>query len=169
MARQLPFHMLTSPITRGCPWWILLWSYIGANWTSKLGDTCPEQGCLDMSISAVLRRMLTQKHQCSQPTSWVGMLGQKHQCSQHNSLEQGCPEQRHQCSISIGLLILFNCNWMVPDVVPSKTIHYRFLILRSPGSLIRHLLSKCYKDKGTWRQETIVHIIDTGVTVFEVN
>ena len=52
MARQLPFHTLTSPITKGCPWWMLMWSYVGANWTSKLGDTSPEQGCLDMSISA---------------------------------------------------------------------------------------------------------------------
>ena len=97
------------------------------------------------------------------------MLGQKHQYFQPISSEQGCPGQWHECSIPTGLLILSNCNWMVPDMVPSRTIHYRFLILRSLSTLIRHLLSKCYKDKGTWRQSTIIHIIDTGVTVFEVN
>ena len=38
---------------------------------------------------------------------------------------------------------------MVPAVVPSRIIHYRFLILRSLSTLIRHLLTKCDKDKGT--------------------
>ena len=35
---------------------MLMWSYVGANWTSKLGDTSPEQGYLDMSIRANLSR-----------------------------------------------------------------------------------------------------------------
>ena len=56
MARWLLFHMLTSSTTRGCPWRMLLWSYIVAIQTSKLGDTSPGQGCSDMSISAVLSK-----------------------------------------------------------------------------------------------------------------
>ena len=52
MARQLPFHALTSPTLR-CPWRMLLWSYVGATRTSKLGDTSLGQGCSVMSISAI--------------------------------------------------------------------------------------------------------------------
>ena len=53
MVRQLPFHALTSSTAMRCPWRMLLWSYVGAIQTSKLGDTSPGQGCSDMSISAV--------------------------------------------------------------------------------------------------------------------
>ena len=130
MARQLPFHALTLSDTERCPWW------------TKCSCVVP--------ISHLTRGHLLRAR----------MLENKHQCSQPISSEQGCPEQRHQYSIPTGLLILFNCNWMVLDVVPSRTIHYRFQILRSPSTLIRHLLSRCYKDKGTWRWGTIIHIIE---------
>ena len=53
MARRLPFHALTSPTLRRCPWRMLLWSYVGATRTSKLGDTSLGQGCSVMSISAI--------------------------------------------------------------------------------------------------------------------
>ena len=151
MARQLLFHALTSPTPRRCPWRTLLWSYVGATRTSKLGT--PLQG-KDAQIWASV-------------PSRARMLLQRHQCSSSTTLGQGCSGQRHQCSISIGLLVLLNCNWMAPNVVPTRTIHHRFLILRSPSNLTRHLCLWC-KDKSTWRQP-VVYIVETGVTVFEVN
>ena len=122
-------------------------------------STILEQGCSG------------QRHQCiSAPPSTIleqGCSGQRHQCSPSTTLGQGCSDQGHQCSILIGLLILLNCNWMTPDVVPTRTIHHRFLILRNPSNLAMYLCLWC-RDKNTWRQPT-VYIVETGVTVFEVN
>ena len=95
------------------------------------------------------------------------MLSQRHQCYPLTILGQGCSDQEHQCSISIGMLILLNNVWMTPDVVPTRTIHHRFLILKKPSDLTMYLCPWC-KDKSTWRQ-SIVYIIETGITVFEVN
>ena len=119
-------------------------------------STTLEQGCF------------RQRHQCSPSTTLEqGCFRQRHQCSPSTTLGQGCSEQRHQCSISIDLLILLNCNWMAPDVVPTRTIHHRFLLLRSPSNLTKHLCLWC-KDNSTWGQP-VVYIVETGVTVFEVN
>ena len=118
--------------------------------------TILEQGCSD------------QRHQCSPSTTLgQGCSDQRHQCSPTTTLGQGCSDQGHQCSISIGLLVLLGCNWMASDVVPTRTIHHRFLILRNPSNLAMHLCLWC-KDKSTWRQP-IVYIVETGITVFEVN
>ena len=111
-----------------------------------------EQGCFHREASVpLLARMLPQRHQCYPSTT----------------LGQGCSDQGHPCSISIGTLLLLNYIWMTPDVVPTKTIHYRFLILKKPSNLTMYLCPWC-KDKSTWRQP-IVYIIETGITVFEVN
>ena len=95
------------------------------------------------------------------------MLSQRHQCYPLTILGQGCSDQEHQCSISVGMLILLNNVWMTPDVVPTRTIHHRFLILKKPSDLTMYLCPWC-KDKSTWRW-SIVYIIETGITVFEVN
>ena len=112
----------------------------------------PEQGCFHREASVpLLARMLSQRHQCYPLTT----------------LGQGCSDQEHQCSISIGILILLNNVWMTPDVVPTRTIHHRFLILKKPSNWTRYLCPWC-KDKSTWRR-SIVYIVETGITVFEVN
>ena len=95
------------------------------------------------------------------------MLSQRHQCYPLTILGQGCSDQEHQCSISIGILILLNNVWMTPDVVPTRTIHHRFLILKKPSNLTKYLCPWC-KDKSTWRR-SVVYIVETGITVFEVN
>ena len=95
------------------------------------------------------------------------MLSQRHQCFPSITLGQGCSDQGHQCSISIGMLILLNYIWMTPDVVLTRTIHHRFLVLKKPSNLTKYLCPWC-KDKNTWRQPT-VYIIETRITVFEVN
>ena len=84
-----------------------------------------------------------------------------------NYLRAGVSDQEHQCSISIGILILLNNVWMTPDVVPTRTIHHRFLILKKPSNWTMYLCPWC-KDKSTWRR-SIVYIVETGITVFEVN
>ena len=53
-------------------------------------------------------------------------------------------------------------------MVPSRTLHHGFLILRNHSNLLRHLLFK-YRDKSTWRYEPIVFVISTGDTIFKVN
>ena len=75
------------------------------------------------------------------------MLPQRHQCSLSTTLGQGCSDQGHQCSISVGLLILLNYNWMTPDVVPTRTLHHRFLILRNPSNLAMYLCLWCREKK----------------------
>ena len=95
------------------------------------------------------------------------MLPQGHQCFPSTTLGQGCSDQGHQCSISIGMLLLLNFIWMTPDVVPTRTIHHRFLILKKPSNLTMYLCPWC-KDKSTWRQP-VMYIVETGITVFEVN
>ena len=90
-----------------------------------------------------------------------------HQCYPSTTLGQGCSDQGHQCSISIDTLLLLNYIWMTPDVVPTRTIHHRFLILKKPSNLTMYLCPWC-KDKSTWRQP-IMYIVETGITVFEVN
>ena len=121
--------------------------------TSTEGYQChPEQGYFHREVSVPLL---------------ARMLPQGHQCYPSNTLGQGCSDQGHQCSISIGTLLLFNYIWMTPDVVPTKTIHHRFLILKKPSNLTMYLCPWC-KDKSTWRQP-IVYIVETGITVFEVN
>ena len=106
----------------------------------------------------------TERHQCHYQQ---GMLPQRHQCYPSNTLGQGCSDQGHQCPISIGILLLLNYIWMTPDVVPTRTIHHRFLILKKPCDLTMCLCPWC-RDKSTWRQN-IVYIVETGITVFEVN
>ena len=124
--------------------------------TPVLPSTTLEQGCSD------------QRHQCSPSTTLgQGCSDHRHQCSPLITLGQGCSDQGHQCSNSIGLLILLGWIWMAPDVVPTRTIHHRFLILRNPSNLAMYLCLWC-KDKSTWRQP-IVYIVETGITVFEVN
>ena len=57
---------------------------------------------------------------------------------------------------------------MTPDYgSPSRTIHHRFLILKKPSNLTMYLCPWC-RDKSTWRQP-MVYIVETGITVFEVN
>ena len=149
----------------------------------------PEQGCFHRGISAI-RRMLPQRGISaitSKDTSTEGisaisskdasteasvpllarMLPQGHQCFPSTTLGQGCSDQGHQCSISIGMLLLLNYIWMTPDVVPTRTIHHRFLILKKPSNLTMYLCPWC-KGKSTWRQP-VVYIVETGITVFEVN
>ena len=135
--------------------------------------TILEQGCSNQghqcSQSATLEQGCSvQRHQCSiSSTIGQGCPKQRHQCSPPITLGQGCFDQRHQCSISIDLLILLNCNWMTPNVVPTRSIHHRFLILRNPSNSAMYSCLWC-RDKNTWRQPT-VYIVETGVTVFEVN
>ena len=125
----------------------------------------PEQGYFHREVSVPsLARILPQKVSV---LSRARMLPQGHQCYLSTTLGQGCSDQGHQCSISIGTLLLLNYIWMTPDVVPTKTIHYRFLILKKPSNLAMYLCPWC-KDKSTWRQP-IVYIVETGITVFEVN
>ena len=95
------------------------------------------------------------------------MLPQRHQCYPSITLGQGCSDQEHQCSISIGTLLLLKYIWMTPDVVPTRTIHHRFLILKKPSNLTMYLCPWC-RGKSTWRHP-IVYIVETGITVFEVN
>ena len=92
--------------------------------------------------------------------SQARMLPQKHQCFPATTLEQGCSDYGHQCS-------QLNCIWMTPDMVPTRTIHHRFLILKKSSNLTMYLCPWC-RDKSTWRQP-IVCIVETGITVFEVN
>ena len=135
--------------------------------------TILEQGCSvqrhQCSISSTIGQGCpNQRHQCSPPnTLRQGCSNQRHQCSPPITLGQGCSDQRHQCSISIDLLILLNCKGMTPNVVPTRSIHHRFLILRNPSNSAMYSCLWC-KDKNTWRQPT-VYIIETGITVFEVN
>ena len=125
----------------------------------------PEQGCFHREVSVPsLARILPQKVSV---LSRARMLPQGHQCYPSTTLGQGCSDQGHQCSISIDTLLLLNYIWMTPDVVPTRTIHHRFLILKKPSNLTMYLCPWC-KDKSTWRQP-IVHIVETGITVFEVN
>ena len=125
----------------------------------------PEQGYSHReSISAVSSRDASTEASVPLPAR---MLSQRHQCYPLTTLGQGCSDQEHQCSISIGMLILLNNVWMTPDVVPTRTIHHRFLILKKPSNLTMYLCPWC-KDKSTWRQ-SIVYIVETGITVFEVN
>ena len=111
-----------------------------------------------------LARILPQKVSV---LSLARMLPQKHQCYPSTTLGQGCSDQEQQCSLSIGTLLLLKYSWMTPDVVPTRTIHHRFLILKKPSNLTMYLCAWC-KGKSTWRQP-IVYIVETGITVFEVN
>ena len=124
----------------------------------------PEQGYFHTEVSVPSLRYFHRRYQCYLEQ---GMLPQGHQCYPSTTLGQGCSDQGHQSSISIGTLLLLNYIWMTPDVVPTKTIHYRFLILKKPSNLTMYLCPWC-KDKSTWRQ-SIVYIVETGITVFEVN
>ena len=138
----------------------------------------PEQGYFHTEVSVPsLARYFHRRYQCyleqgcfhreASVPLLARMLPQGHQCYPSTTLGQGCSDQGHQCSISIGTLLLLNYIWMTPDVVPTKTIHYRFLILKKPSNLTMYLCPWC-KDKSTWRQ-SIVYIVETGITVFEVN
>ena len=124
-----------------------------------LARILPQRG-----ISAILSKDASTE--ASVP-SLARMLPPRHQCFPSTTLGQGCSDQGHQCSISIGMLILLNYIWMTPDVVPTRTIHYRFLVLKKPSNLTKYLCPWC-KDKSTWRQ-SVVYIVETGITVFEVN
>ena len=125
----------------------------------------PEQGYFHREVSVPsLARILPQKVSV---LSLARMLPQKHQCYPSTTLGQGCSDQEHQCSLSIGMLLLLKYSWMTPDVVPTRTIHHRFLILKKPSNLTMYLCPWC-KGKNTWRQP-IVYIVETGITVFEVN
>ena len=152
IVRQLLYHTLTLPDTKRCPWWTK-YSCKVPKWSS---NSC-EQGCFDRSISA-LSQTLQSKDVWTRasvlPTSltWAGMS-----------------KLRHQYSIQAELLILLSYkSWMVPDMVPSRTVHHRFLILRSHSNLIRHLICK-YKDKGAWRHKPTIYVIHTEDIVFEIN
>ena len=139
----------------------------------------PEQGYFHREVSVPSRaRILPQREGISAISSkdastevsvplLARMLPQGHQCFPSTILGQGCSDQGHQCSISIGILLLFNYIWMTPDVVPTRTIHHRFLILKKPSNLTMYLCPWC-KGKSTWRQP-VVYIVETGITVFEVN
>ena len=150
----------------------------------------PEQGCFHRGISAIPSKdastegisAITSKDTSTEGISAISskgasteasvpllarMLLQGHQCFPSTTLGQGCSDQGHQCSISIGMLLLLNYIWMTPDVVPTRTIHHRFLILKKPSNLTMYLCPWC-KGKSTWRQP-VVYIVETGVTVFEVN
>ena len=136
----------------------------------------PEQGCFHRGISAT-----TSKDTSTEGISAISskdasteasvpllarMLPQGHQCFPSTTLGQGCSDQGHQCSISIGMLLLLNYIWMT-HVVPTRTIHHRFLILKKPSNLTMYLCPWC-KGKSTWRQP-VMYIVETGITVFEVN
>ena len=97
---------------------------------------------------------------------WARMLPQKHQCSCQPPKGKGVLT-KNTSALSQLILLLFNYIWMTPDVVPTRTIHHRFLILKKPGNLTVYLCPWC-KGKSTWRQ-SVVYIIETGFTVFEVN
>ena len=131
-------------------------------------DTSPQQGCLDKGISAeeecldrsisALSQMLQSKNVWTRASVLLTSL-----------IWARMSKQRHQCSIQAGLLILLSYkSWMVPNIVPSRTVHHRFLILRSHSNLIRHLICRC-KDKGTWRHKPIVYVIHTEDIVFKIN
>ena len=140
MARRLPFHALTSPILRGCPWRTLLWSYVGAIRTSKQGHLSRAgmlwhehqylywQGYHHREVSVPpLARIFCKEYQCY--------------------LEQGCFHRSisalHQPPKGRGvltkntsaptqlMLLLLNYIWMTPDVVPTRVIHHRFLYWRN--------------------------------------
>ena len=117
-----------------------------------------------------------QRHQCSISTIIEqGWSKHKHQCSTSNTLSKGDLTKRHQCSLlnkgvlatdtSVPHINYSTNNWMTPDVVPTRTVHHRFLLLVKPSTLV--MCSWC-RDKITWRQ-TIEYIIETGFTVFEMN
>ena len=132
------------------------------------GQGCPNQRHQCSPPITLGQGCPNQRHQCSPPiTLGQGCYNQRHQCSPPIISGQGCSDQRHQCSISIDLLILLKCNWMTPNVVPTRSIHHRFLILRNLSNSAMYSCLGC-KDKNTWRQPT-VYIIETGITVFEVN
>ena len=134
--------------------------------TSTEGYQChPEQGYFHRRYQCYLEQGCF--HREASVPLLARMLPQGHQCYPSNTLGQGCSDQGHQCPISIGTLLLLNYIWMTPDVVPTKTIHHRFLILKKPSNLTMYLCPWC-KDKSTWRQ-SIVYIVETGITVFEVN
>ena len=138
----------------------------------------PEQGYFHREVSVPSRARILPQRGISAISSrdasteasvplLARMLSQRHQCYPLTILGQGCSDQEHQCSISIGMLILLNNVWMTPDVVPTRTIHHRFLILKKPSNLTMYLCPWC-KDKSTWRR-SVVYIVETGITVFEVN
>ena len=136
--------------------------------TTILEQGCSNQGYQCSQSTTLEQGCSVQRHQCSiSSTIGQGCPKQRHQCSPPITLGQGCSNQRPQCSISIDLLILLNCNWMTPNVVPTRSTHHRFLILRNPSNLAMYSCLWC-RDKNTWRQP-IVYIIETGITVFEVN
>ena len=131
-----------------------------------------------MSISTITGKdTSTERYQCHPEQGYfhrevsvlsqARMLPQRHQCYPSTTLGPGCSDQEHQCSPSIGTLLLLKYSWMTPDVVPARTIHHRFLILKKPSNLTMYLCPWC-RDKSTWRQP-IVYIVETGITVFEVN
>ena len=113
---------------------------------------------LQRCISATISKDII--HRDESVLSQARMLPQKHQCFPATTLEQGCSDQGHQCS-------QLNCIWMTPDMVPTRTIHHRFLVLKKPNNLTIYLCPWC-RDKSTWRQP-MVYIVETGITVFEVN
>ena len=131
-----------------------------------------------MSISAITGKDTIHREVSVLPQARIPSI-ERYQCY----LEQGCfprsisaPHQppkgrgvltKNTSAPSQLMLLLLNYIWMTPDVVPTRTIHHRFLILKKPGNLTMYLCPWC-KGKSIWRQP-VVYIVETGFTVFEVN
>ena len=92
---------------------------------------------------------------------------------------------RHQCSswarmpenmasvLSLQLTErLYNMvSTVLPDMIPLRTVHHRFIVLRRPIKILRRYHKHECRDKGTWRCECniVIYVINTGETVYEKN
>ena len=83
------------------------------------------------------------------------------------------PELRHQCSYSLsGDCVLTHYNfWMVPDMVPTRSVQHRFVIYKRLCKSISRNCNFLKKDKGTWtcNYTAVLYVINVGETVFERN
>ena len=60
---------------------------------------------------------------------------------------------------------------MLPDLVPMRTVHHRYIVLKKPTSLAPKGQAQECKDKGTWRckYKITIYVVNTGETVYEKN
>ena len=83
------------------------------------------------------------------------------------------PDLRHHCSYRPpGDCVLTHYSfWMVPDMVPTRSVQYRFVIYKRLCKSISRSCKFNDKDKDTWKCKytAVLYVINVGETVFERN
>ena len=83
------------------------------------------------------------------------------------------PDLRHHCSYrpSEDCVLTYHNFWMVPDMVPTRSVQHRFIIYKKPCKSLSRDCKFTDKDKGTWKcsYTVVLYVINVGETVFERN